>query len=101
MPGAGTIWWDKPYVPGNEDYEYDKVRQRKVDEEMDFGKLAIDALRDHAALTQAGMEIGRKHADMELRSAIKTILRAYDAAGRPAIPTAMLAALEAARKVVE
>lgn len=35
MPGVGTIWWERPYGPGNEDYEYDTARQRKVDEEMD------------------------------------------------------------------
>lgn len=68
---------------------------------MDFGKLAIDTLRDHAKLTQAGLEMGRRHADADLRSALRTILQAYDAAGKPVIPTAMLAAIEAARKVVE
>ncbi len=66
---------------------------------MDFGQLALDTLRDHAKLTQIGMEVGRKHADAELRTALQTIVRAYDAAGAPAIPTALLAAIESARRL--
>lgn len=38
---------------------------------------------------------------MTAQEALRTILHAYDAAGQPAIPTAMLAAIEQARKVVE
>jgi hypothetical protein len=68
---------------------------------MDFGKLAIDALRDHAALTQAGMEIGRKHADAELRDALRTIIAARDLAPDVPIPTPLMCAIEAARKVAE
>lgn len=37
---------------------------------MDFGQLAIDALRDHSRLTQTGMEIGRQQAYREVLSII-------------------------------
>lgn len=67
---------------------------------MDFGKLAVDTLRDHAALTQAGMEIGRKHADIELRSALRAIIAARDLAPDAPIHTPLMAAIENARKVV-
>ena len=67
---------------------------------MDFGKLAIDALRDHAKLTQAGMEIGRNHADAELKNALRTILHAYDLSPDAKLPTPLVAAIEAARKVL-
>lgn len=62
-----------------------------------FSQQLTEIALGHAKMTQAGIEAGRREPVMALRA----ILKAYDAAGKPAIPTAMLAALEAARKVVE
>jgi polygalacturonase len=63
---------------------------------MDFGQLAIDTLRDHAALTQSGIEVGRRHKQAEIRA----LIVAYDKAlADPAtkIPTYLQGAIEALR----
>jgi len=44
--------------------------------------------------------IGREQGRRELEPALRAILHAYDAAGAPPIPSPMLAAIEAARKVL-
>ncbi len=63
-----------------------------------FTQHLQDICIGHAAIAKAGIEAGQREA-APLREALRTIIAAYDAAGSPPIPSAMLAAIEAARRV--